>query len=81
MLLCTYECAVCGGKLNYHFVNAFMSFENNISLVRKVTKLYSVRGLERSEMGGSHGCPERFGTDFYNRSIIRPKHRAYYRSG
>jgi len=22
-----------------------------------------------------------FGTDFYDRSIIRPKHRAYYRSG
>jgi len=22
-----------------------------------------------------------FGTDFYNRSIFRPKHRAYYRSG
>jgi len=22
-----------------------------------------------------------FGTDFYDRSILRPKHRAYYRSG
>jgi len=22
-----------------------------------------------------------FGTDFYDRSIFRPKHRAYYRSG
>jgi len=22
-----------------------------------------------------------FGTDFYGRSILRPKHRAYYRSG
>jgi len=27
--------------------------------------LYSVRGLERSELGESHGCP---GTDFYERS-------------
>jgi len=24
-----------------------------------VVRLYSVRGLERSELGGSHGCPER----------------------
>jgi len=38
-----------------------------------VNHLYSVRGLERSELGGSH--------DFYDRSILRPKHRAYYRSG
>jgi len=37
-------------------------------------KLYFVRGLERSELGGSHG------PDFYDRSILRPKHRAYYRS-
>jgi len=22
-----------------------------------------------------------FGTDFYDRSILRPRHRAYYRSG
>jgi len=22
-----------------------------------------------------------FGTDFYDRSVLRPKHRAYYRSG
>jgi len=25
--------------------------------------------------------PGAFGTDFYDRSILRPKHRAYYRSG
>jgi len=29
---------------------------------------YSVRGLERSELGGSHGCQGAFGADFYNRS-------------
>jgi len=44
--------------------------------------LYSVRGLERSELGGSHGCPghlwDRFLWQVY---ILRPKHRAYYRSG
>jgi len=43
--------------------------------------LYSVRGLERSELGGSHGCPAGRIWDFYDRSILRPKHRAYYRSG
>jgi len=31
-------------------------------------ELYSVRGLEWSELGGSHGCPGAFGTDFYDRS-------------
>jgi len=44
--------------------------------------LYSVRGLERSELGGSHGFAQgAFGTDFYDMSILRPTHRAYYRSG
>jgi len=43
-----------------------------------VVHLYSVRGLERSGLGGSHGA---FGTDFYDRSITSPKHRAYYRYG
>jgi len=43
--------------------------------------LYSVRGLERSELGGSHGCPGRLWDRFYDRSILRSKHRAYYRSG
>jgi len=41
--------------------------------------LYYVRGLERSELGGS--AQGAFGTDFYDRSILCPKHRAYYRSG
>jgi len=49
--------------------------------ILRYTYVYSVRGLERSEFGGSHGCPGAFGTDFYDRSILRPKHRAYYRSG
>jgi len=40
--------------------------------------LYSVRGLERSELGGSQGA---FGIDFYDRSILHLKHRAYYRCG
>jgi len=42
--------------------------------------LYSVRGLERSELGGSHGCPW---TDFYDRStrtIVGTMLRTEYRS-
>jgi len=41
--------------------------------------IYSVRGMVRSELSGS--AQGAFGTDFYERSILRPKHRAYYRSG
>jgi len=43
--------------------------------------LYSVRGLERSELGRFHGCPGRLWDRFYDRSILRLKHRAYFRSG
>jgi len=35
---------------------------------RKSQEVYSVRGLERSELGGSHGCPVRLFCDFYDRS-------------
>jgi len=38
--------------------------------------LYSARGLE--DLMAAQGA---FGPDFYDRSILRPKHRAYYRSG
>jgi len=44
-------------------------------------RIYSVRGLERSELGGSHGCPGRLWDRFWEVYILRPKHRAYYRSG
>jgi len=40
-----------------------------VYMVVNTTTLYSVRGLERSELGGSHGCPGgrgAFGTDFYD---------------
>jgi len=37
----------------------------NYSLNAELIDLYSVRSLERSELGGSHGC---FGTVFYDRS-------------
>jgi len=36
-------------------------------------------GVNWADLMAAHGA---FGTDFYDRSIIlRPKHRAYYRSG
>jgi len=36
-----------------------------------------------SGVNGAHlmAAQGAFGTDFYDRSILRPKHRAYYRSG
>jgi len=43
--------------------------------------LYSVRGWERSELGHVMAAQGAFGTNFYDRSILHPKHRAYYRSG
>jgi len=45
---------------------------------RYVNKLYSVRGVNWADLMAAQGA---FGTDFYDRSILRPKHRAYYRSG
>jgi len=35
-------------------------------------------GVNGADLMAAQGA---FGTDFYDRSIIRPKHRAYYRSG
>jgi len=35
-------------------------------------------GVHRADLMAAQGA---FGTDFYDRSILRPKHRAYYRSG
>jgi len=43
--------------------------------------LYSVRGLERSELGGSWLPRAPLGLIFMTGLILRPKHRAYYRSG
>jgi len=36
------------------------------------------RGVNWADLMAAQGA---FGTDFYDRSILRPKHRAYYRSG
>jgi len=36
------------------------------------------RGVNGADLMAALGA---FGTDFYDRSILRPKHRAYYRSG
>jgi len=36
------------------------------------------RGVNWTDLMAAPGA---FGTDFYDRSILRPKHRAYYRSG
>jgi len=41
------------------------------------TKVYSVRGLERSEFGGSHGCPG----CLWGQILWQVYTRAYYRSG
>jgi len=35
-------------------------------------------GVNWADLMAAHGA---FGTDFYDRSILRPKHHAYYRSG
>jgi len=35
-------------------------------------------GVNGADLMAGQGA---FGTDFYDRSILRPKHRAYYRSG
>jgi len=35
-------------------------------------------GVNWTDLMAAQGA---FGTDFYNRPILRPKHRAYYRSG
>jgi len=35
-------------------------------------------GVNWADLMAAHGA---FWTDFYDRSILRPKHRAYYRSG
>jgi len=35
-------------------------------------------GVNWADLKAAQGA---FGTDFYDRSILRPKHRAYYRSG
>jgi len=35
-------------------------------------------GANRADLMAAQGA---FGTDFFDRSILRPKHRAYYRSG
>jgi len=35
-------------------------------------------GVNRADLMAAQGT---FGTDFYDRSILHPKHRAYYRSG
>jgi len=35
-------------------------------------------GVNRADLVAAQGA---FGTDFHDRSILRPKHRAYYRSG
>jgi len=35
-------------------------------------------GVNWADLMAAQGA---FGTDFYDRSILRPKHRAYYRSG
>jgi len=69
--------AIKGGLGMYWHI---MVFTTMLMTQRKKT-LYSVRGLGRSELAGSHGCPGRLGTDFYDRSILRPNHCAYYCSG
>jgi len=58
----------------------FLASKVGTKIIKFWRAVYSVRGLERSELGGSHGCPRRLWTDFYDRSILRPKHLAYYRS-
>jgi len=35
-------------------------------------------GVDWADLMAAQGT---FGTDFYDRTILRPKHRAYYRSG
>jgi len=37
--------------------------------------------LSQAWSGVNWAAQGAFGTDFYDRSILRPKHRAYYRSG
>jgi len=50
--------------------------------VRIVTILYTLSetwsGVNWADLMAAQGA---FGTDFYDSSILRPKHRAYYRSG
>jgi len=64
----------------------FISPKSKVVLkkVNTAALLYSVRGLERSELGGSHGYAQgAFGTDFYDRStrtiVVGTKLRTEYR--
>jgi len=50
----------------------------NFLLVPSYTSLYSVRGLERSELGGSRGCPGRLLDQFLWPNLLRSKPRTEY---
>jgi len=52
----------------------------SIKLVRAIfyTLSEAWSGVNRADLTAAQGA---FGTDFYARSILRPKHCAYYRSG
>jgi len=46
--------------------------------IRRYTLSEAWSGVNWADLMAAQGA---FGTDFYDRSILRPKHRGYYRSG
>jgi len=55
---------------------------NGTFIITQSTYIYTLSeawsGVNWADLMAAQGA---FGTDFYDRSILRPKHRPYYRSG
>jgi len=64
----------------WHFVTSCTSHDNTHEddVQRYYTLSEAWCGVNWADLMASQGAS---GTDFYDRSILRPKHRAYYRSG
>jgi len=52
--------------------------QGGLTSVSHYTLSEALSGVNWADLMAAQGA---FGTDFYDRSIFRPKHRAYYRSG
>jgi len=62
------------GSIGSHW----LSFKTLAGLTKWYTLSEAWSGVNWADLMAAQGA---FGTDFYDRSILRPKHRAYYRSG
>jgi len=66
----------------FFFLSLFLCSSYPVKVLISYLKLYTLSeawsGVDWADLMAAQGA---FGTDFYDRSILRPKHRAYYRSG